>query len=351
MPAVSSETQAEQEPGRPALGRGALVALAVGLPISAALLAEAVRGTNLDDVSASLQAASPIGLLAAVLAMGAVYVLQAARWRFIARQYGDLPLPTALTYVIGGVAINNVVPGRPGELARAYWLSSYLHIPGAKGLATVIVDRAADVVTLTACLAVTYAFVPHPAWARNVALAAVAVGGAVLVALVACRWYVTRRQRSGKGIPERFRALWMVRQVAMLVRGAASIVTARGAVVIGGLSIAAWACWALAAYLTAASLSIHLSPAEALFVTAIVNLGVSIPSSPGFIGTYQWLCVSALGLFSVDRGDAFAFAVLMHAVWFVPTTIAGLVLLVRTAAIRHRRRQPITAALGGLAPR
>jgi uncharacterized membrane protein YbhN (UPF0104 family) len=98
-------------------------------------------------------------------------------------------------------------------------------------------------------------------------------------------------------------------------------------------------------------LSIHLSPAEALFVTAIVNLGVSIPSSPGFIGTYQWLCVSALGLFSVDRGDAFAFAVLMHAVWFVPTTIAGLVLLLRTAAIRHRQRQSIPAALSGLAPR
>jgi uncharacterized membrane protein YbhN (UPF0104 family) len=123
MPAVSSETQAEQESGRPALGRGALVALAVGLPISAALLAEAVRGTNLGDISASLQVASPMGLMAAVLAIGAVYVLQAARWRFIAREYGDLPLPTALTYEIGGVAINNVVPGRPVELARAYWLS------------------------------------------------------------------------------------------------------------------------------------------------------------------------------------------------------------------------------------
>jgi hypothetical protein len=41
----------------------------------------------------------------------------------------------------------------------------------------------------------------------------------------------------------------------------------------------------------------------------------------------------------------------MHAVWFVPTTIAGLVLLLRTAAIRHRQRQSIPAALSGLAPR
>lgn len=58
------------------------------------------------------------------------------------------------------------------------------------------------------------------------------------------------------------------------------------------------------------------------------------------------LPISAALLAEAVRGT-----VLMHAVWFVPTTIAGLVLLLRTAAIRHRRRQPITAALGGLAPR
>ena len=351
MPAVSSDTEVDQEPGRPALGRGALVALAVGLPISAVLLAEAVRGTNLDDVSASLQAASPLGLMVVVLAIGAVYVLQAARWRFIARQYGDLPLPTALTYVIGGVAINNVVPGRPAELARAYWLSSYLHIPGAKGLATVIVDRAADVVTLTACLAVTYAFDTASGLVRNVALAAVAVGGAVLVALVACRWYVTRRQRSGKGIPERFRALWMVRQVAMLVRGAASIVTARGAVVIGALSIAAWACWARAAYLTAAALSIHLSPAEALFVTAIPTSASASPPRPVSSAPTS-------GCASRRSGCSPSIAATVRLRWRPCTPFCScrprspaLVPPPRTAAIRHRQRQSIPAALSGLVPR
>ena len=34
-------------------------------------------------------------------------------------------------------------------------------------------------------------------------------------------------------------------------------------------------------------------------MTAVINLGVAIPSSPGFIGTYQWLGVSALALFDV----------------------------------------------------
>jgi uncharacterized membrane protein YbhN (UPF0104 family) len=60
-----------------------------------------------------------------------------------------------------------------------------------------------------------------------------------------------------------------------------------------------------------------------VFVTAVINLGVVIPSSPGFIGTYQWLAVSALGVVGVDGDVAIAFSLLMQAIWFVPTTIVG----------------------------
>jgi uncharacterized membrane protein YbhN (UPF0104 family) len=61
----------------------------------------------------------------------------------------------------------------------------------------------------------------------------------------------------------------------------------------------------------------------------VLNLGVAIPSSPGFIGTYQWLGVSALGNLGVGHADAFAFSVLMHATWFIPTTVAGGALILR----------------------
>ena len=53
-------------------------------------------------------------------------------------------------------------------------------------------------------------------------------------------------------------------------------------------------------------------------MTGLVNLGTAVPSSPGFVGTYQWLCVSALGLFGVGRAEAFAFRSLLQAAWFVP---------------------------------
>ncbi len=99
------------------------------------------------------------------------------------------------------------------------------------------------------------------------------------------------------------------------------------ALALGGLSATAWLVWTFAAILAAHSVGIELSLVEAIFVTAALNLGVAIPSSPGFVGTYQWLGVSALALFGVSQEGGLAFAIVMQAVWYVPTTLAGAVLL------------------------
>ena len=58
-------------------------------------------------------------------------------------------------------------------------------------------------------------------------------------------------------------------------------------------------------------------------MTAALSLGVAIPSSPGYVGTYQWLGVASLGLLDVPVNQALAFTILMQASWYVPTTIAG----------------------------
>jgi glycosyltransferase 2 family protein len=79
----------------------------------------------------------------------------------------------------------------------------------------------------------------------------------------------------------------------------------------------------------ARSVGVEFSVVEAIFVTAVINLGVAIPSSPGFIGTYQWLGVSALALFDVPTDEALAFSILMQAVWYIPTLLVGGALLLR----------------------
>ena len=91
-----------------------------------------------------------------------------------------------------------------------------------------------------------------------------------------------------------------------------------------------WGCWACAAWLVADSLGIGVSPLEIAFLTTVINLGAAIPSSPGFVGTFQWLCVSGMALFGVGQAEALAFSIIMQAIWYIPTTAAGAVLLMHS---------------------
>jgi hypothetical protein len=126
--------------------------------------------------------------------------------------------------------------------------------------------------------------------------------------------------------------------VGGVLAGVAETVNRRDAAVVAGLSAGAWGAWGVGAWSIAAAVGVPLSPLEVVFVMAVVNLGVAIPSSPGFVGTYQWLCVASLGLLGVEGERAFAFSVLLHAAWFVPTTLAGAALLAHSGVRRASAR-------------
>ena len=125
--------------GMPRRGRrNVLLATAVGIPASIVLMYLAIRGADLGNVWRTLQQVKPLPLLAATACMGVVYWLQAARWRRIAMTgAGQLQF---LEMVVAGVAVNNVLPGRLGDLLRARWVSRGAFSYG-RGIATVVFDR------------------------------------------------------------------------------------------------------------------------------------------------------------------------------------------------------------------
>jgi uncharacterized protein (TIRG00374 family) len=296
-----------------------LVAL-VGVPIGLVFLWLAVRNADLDAVWDSLRDADAALVLLAVAAFGLVYVLQSVRWRRIAATPG-VRLARFCEMTVSGVAVNNVLPGRLGDFLRARWLGLAAHIPAGKAFGTVILDRAFDLVVLVGLLVVGIASVASSGWLVELA----AAGLVVLVGIVGVLWfsrsYIDRRERDRR---ERGLVRRLVRDT---VERLAEPLGRRHLVVWLAISVAAWAAWALAAYLVARSLGLELSLTEALFVTAVLNLGSAVPSSPGYVGTYEWLGVASLGLLGIDNEPALAFTILLHAAWYVPTTLVGAVAL------------------------
>lgn len=307
----------------------ALAGLAVGVPVSVLFLWLAARDADLGEVWRTLGGAEGGEVALAVLAMLAVYAFQAARWRLIA---GTTGVSAARFYelVVSGVACNNVLPARLGDLLRARWLGRAARIPAGRALGTVVLDRGSDLAALVVLLGLGLLGVASADW-----LAPIAVGGAAGVlalgaAVAFARAYTSRRERGR-------RTRGLVRRVLRdLVEQLAAPMGRRRLGQWLALSLAAWVVWALGAVLVARSLGIELAPLEALFVAAVMNLGVAIPSSPGFVGTYEWLGVASLGLLGVPANEALAFAILLHAAWYVPTTLVGGLALASRAVLSAR---------------
>src|SRR5215831_3958072 len=124
--------------------RAAVIGLALGVPLSALFLWLAFRNADVHEVWTVVTSAKLAPVVLAVAAMAGVYVVQALRWRAIART-PDVSARCFCEMVVSGVAVNNVLPGRIGDLLRARWLQVAARIPGGRSLATVFVDRAFDV--------------------------------------------------------------------------------------------------------------------------------------------------------------------------------------------------------------
>ena len=292
-----------------------LIALG-GLVVSGIFLWLAIRDADPDEVRDALSDADLGLVLLASTVFMAGYLLQATRWRKIAAA-PQVPLRRFYEMVLGGLACNNVLPIRIGEVVRAGWLSREAPMSGGRALGSVALDRACDVIALAVFLMIGIQAVPTPTWLRNMIIGAAVLVVFIVAALVFARLYTRSRGRDRR---ERGRVRRIVRDTIDFL---GEPVGRRRAAVWLAISMAAWSVGAIGVFFVARSVGVDLEPLQAVFLASALALSVAIPSSPGYIGTYQLIAVEALGLLDVDESQALAFSILMHASWFVPTTLVG----------------------------
>jgi uncharacterized membrane protein YbhN (UPF0104 family) len=61
----------------------------------------------------------------------------------------------------------------------------------------------------------------------------------------------------------------------------------------------------------------------------MTGISVSIPSSPGFIGTYHYLVMLGLAIYHIPQSEALSFAVILHLLSLAPVTLLGLYYFLR----------------------
>jgi len=303
----------------------------VGLVVSAAALALALRGINLRQVGETLAQAEYVYLVPATVAMLAYLVARSVRWRLLLGPEVSLVRCFWVTNV--GYLVSNVLPFRVGDPARAVVIGQGEKISTAAALSTVVVERVLDMLMVVALLAGVTPFVSGVGGAMSAGLVA---GGAVLVALavlltLAFRpdWGRRLVRRVLGWLPRLDSERW-ARALDGLFEGLAPLRSGRK-----GLALLAWSVvtWALVVAYYWALMRAFLPRPPALaapFLACVVGLGMAVPSSPGAVGVFH--AVARYGLTApfgipVDQAVTVAFAI--HAFQYVLMCVLGLVGLAR----------------------
>jgi uncharacterized protein (TIRG00374 family) len=325
--------------------RGRLIKILVGLAVSAALLVYFFWDVDLRAVAARLRETrwSFLALCAAlnVLALW----LRAWRWYYLYPP-GTRPSHLFNATMIGYMA-NNLLPLRAGELVRVY-------VASRRGqrfwttVATLVVERVLDALAVGLTVVVLLLVVPFPRemrWSAFLFLAldltAMAVLAVIAVAPGTCAGMI-------RALFSRWR--WVERRLldilSTMSEGLRGIRAGRHLAPVLLSSVGIWLVLALAVWAAFQSARLAALPLTAAWtVLAFLGLGVSLPSSPGFVGVVQAATVLALDIFGVPRSDALSVSILLHAAQFIPVTLLGLALLL----VEHVSLGEATRAAGAAA--
>lgn len=321
--------------------RGKALQVAVSLGLAAVLLVLFLRTLDFAAVGRAIRGAH-VGWLVLAGSCGLFHtpLVRSWRWALLLRKAGrpsayDLNSATSI-----GFAASTLLPARAGEIVRPVALARRAGLRVAPCLASIALERLIDLVTCV-FLFVVYAV----GWApqnmggeaadrfANLRHFALLFGAGTLAGLVVLGFLAARPERTDrfvkpllKPLPEKIGA----RLEAILLSfldGLAALGTAKDVAVVAAASLVLWALIAAQVWMTLLAFDLVLPYPVAFFVIAWAILGLAIPT-PGGVGGYHTAVAYALtGFYAVPKETAAAFALVSHALSFVPITLLGLVFL------------------------
>lgn len=320
------------------------------LLLTAMLLVVFLLRAPLGEVAAALAGIRPAWIAAAVGLALLSYILRALRWGVILRPLGPPPPPvTLIGSTAAGFAASTLLPARAGEVVRGLVIAARTGLPAAGTLASIVTERLVDLATVLVLFAGAAALAGGrvaPAVVRLLIPAAglAAAGLAVGLAVV---WLVLLRRESAVSRLSRLAPLRLRERFVTLLHH-----------VMDGLAVlrnpGSWwrlGIWSLLVWLAATShlivlahgFGIPLDLVQGLLVMTVSIVGLSVPTPGGVGGFHAATQFALINLLGVAAAPATAFAVLHHAVCFLPITVVGLAYLSRVGfSVRQTASRPPT---------
>jgi uncharacterized protein (TIRG00374 family) len=306
----------------------------IGVLISVVLLYFALRGLRLGEVWDVVKEAHLIWVLPGV----AVYFIgvwaRAWRWHYLLRPIKKISTTKMFPIVTIGYMGNNIYPARAGELLRALVLKRHAGVPVSASLATIVVERIFDGVVMLA-----FVFLNLPELARlnqdsgfigniqQLALwGAAAFSAALMIFLLAAMFpLITERIANTlieRVVPARFREA-LGGFVTRFLTGLIALRSPWNILMIFITSSVIWLLETGKYWFIMHAFTFEVSFFALMLMNGIVNLATTIPSAPGYIGTFDLTGIALLTAYGVPKEIATGYTLLLHVALWLPITLLG----------------------------
>lgn len=261
--------------------------------------------------------------------------IRAKRWRYLLAPIKKVRLTPLFHATAIGFMANNILPARLGEFIRAFVLGSKENISRTTTFATIVVERLFDGFSILLILFVVILFMPFPPdQSRVFTQFHIKMAGILsfLIYVVALGVLLTLRFHKDKAnrtigfflkiLPSRL-SQKILKLIESFVTGLEVLQRPWDILVIIGYSIFLWVITGLSYYSLFFAFHIDLSLLAGFFLLVVLIFGVSLPSAPGYIGTFHWACAAGLIYLGIDANLAKSFALLLWFIVFVPIIFLG----------------------------
>ncbi len=307
----------------------------LGLVISAVFLYISLRGLKLGEVWNSMQSAHYAWLLPGIAVYFVGVWVRSWRWHYLLRPLKKIPTASMFPIVTIGYMGNNIYPARAGELLRAVILKQREGVPVSASLATVIVERIFDGVVMLG-----FVFINLPELARLThdsgligqmdirtlaVVGSAAFFGALLLFLLAAMFPTATERlvdRLLPLLPNKIRT--KTRDIVMrFLSGLESLRSPVEALMIFFTTVLIWLLETAKYWFVTLAFGFPMSFFGLMLMNGIVNLATTLPSAPGYVGTFDAPGIAVLTAYGIPAATAAGYTLVLHAALWLPITLLG----------------------------
>ena len=330
--------------------RARMLKVSIGLAVTASFLWLLMRGIDLDALGRAFAALSVPFVLLGLVFLTAGYAVRIVRWWCMLRVLEpNLPFRVCVWPFLTSIAVNNVLPFRAGDALRVLGFRRQLQAPAMRVLGTLVIERVLDLVVLAGFFFLGLLGLPDGVFPRKFVVAVMWLAGVGIAAILALMLFLPLIDRLWSRLSEhRFLAgrNWaeaVVRHGAHLIEVLGLVRSAPRLLALIGLSVVAWTCEGAVFVSVAAAVHADAAPMGPWFSLATGTIATLIPSSPGYIGTFDYFAAQGLEAYGASPEVAATFALTVHAVLWTPLTGSGLLYLL----LHGVRLRSVTQSLAG----